>query len=155
MKDSDGLDYTPEVGEVESVRGDARQLSSGILDSIALKGEVTKSGPGVAVCGDKDSDYFYKIHHPWSLRGMPIGDLKRAMERLKADLPKRGWKVVKYGPDSSPSKSLELIADSTEKKFSVNVSLDDRSGENKESQILVDLVSACFRVPEGKRVDSY
>ncbi len=77
------------------------------------------------------------------------------MERLKSDLPKRGWKVVKYGPDSSPSKSLELIADSTEKKFSVNVSLDDRSGEGKESQIMVDLVSACFRVPEGKRVDSY
>ncbi|MEV6674970.1 hypothetical protein [Streptomyces sp. NPDC051162] len=155
MKDSDGLGYTPEVREVENVRGEARQLSSGILDAIAVKGDVTKPGPGVAVCGGKDSDYFYKIHHPWSLRGVPVGDLKGAMERLKDDLPKRGWKVVKYGPDSSPSRSLELIADSTEKKFSVNVSLDDRSGEGKDSQILVDLVSACFRVPDGKTVVGY
>ncbi|GAA0331236.1 hypothetical protein [Streptomyces blastmyceticus] len=157
MKDSDDLGYTPDVRDVESVRGEANQLSSSLLDVIALKGDVTQPGPGVAVCGDRDADKFYKIHHPWSLRGVPFEEMSHAMERLKAELPKRGWKVVKYGPDSSPSRSLELIANSTERKFSVNVSLYDGSkagsseaSSAKEDLLMVDLVSACFRVPEGK-----
>ncbi|MEU2869956.1 hypothetical protein ABZ769_12225 [Streptomyces olivoreticuli] len=160
MNDSNDLDYTPDVREVESVRGEARQLSSGLLDAIALKGDVTQPGPRIASCGDKDTDSFYKINHPWSIGGVPVGDMKRAMERLRDDLPKSGWKVVKYGPDSSPSKSLELLANSTERKFSVNISLHDgskaeSSGAAKESRILVFLVSACFRVPEGKTVVGY
>ncbi|MFI1971671.1 hypothetical protein [Streptomyces cinnamoneus] len=85
------------------------------------------------------------------------------MEHLKVELPKQGWKVVSYGPDKSALKSIELIADSTKSKFSVNITFLDKRKvvkgdpltEIQTSGIKVDLVSACFRVPEGKTVDQY
>ncbi|MEN2424227.1 hypothetical protein AABB02_39755 [Streptomyces rimosus] len=81
------------------------------------------------------------------------------MERLREDLPAKGWTITSYGPDSSPSKSLELTADSTKKKFSVSIRLLDGTGRTEPGAptalIYVDLASACFQVPKGKTVDEY
>ncbi|RXS85332.1 hypothetical protein EST92_08315 [Streptomyces sp. TM32] len=151
--------YTPEAREISEVKQEATGLSGEILRAIGLQGEVSKPGPGVAVCGEENADRFYTIHHPWSLTGVPIGDMKKAMTRLKEELPKNGWKIVSYGPDKSPSKSLELVADSTKRKFSVNIHLYDETVRAKtdgpKSKIYVDLISACFQVPKGKTVDQY
>ncbi|MFB6534848.1 hypothetical protein ACFCY8_21325 [Streptomyces noursei] len=151
--------YTPETREVPEAKQEAKALSSEILRVIGLQGEVSKPGPGVSVCGERDADKFYTIHHPWSLTGVPIDDMKKAMTRLKEELPKNGWKIVSYGPDKSPSKSLELVADSTKKKYSVNIHLYDETGRTKpngpKSKIYVDLTSACFQAPKGKTVDEY
>ncbi|WP_244414035.1 hypothetical protein [Streptomyces hygroscopicus] len=149
----------PDARNVSEVKGEAREISSIVLDVIDLKGEVSKPRPGVSPCGDKGPDKFYVIHHPWSLTGVPVEDMKKAMDRLKKNLPGKGWKIVSYGPDASPSKSLELVADSTEKKFSISIRLLDRTKRanpgSLEALISVDLTSACFQVPEGKSVDEY
>lgn len=155
----DDLGYTPQTREISNSREDAEGVSSEIYDIIALRGKVSKGGPGVALCGDKDSDKFYVIHHPWSLRDVPIADMEAAMARLKEELPKRGWKIVSYGPDTSPAKNLELLADFTKKQYSVNIRLLDKTGRTEpdapKSKIHVDLVSACFQVPDGKTVNEY
>lgn len=149
----------PDVRNISEAREEARELSSVVLDVIDLKGEVSKSGPGVSPCRDKDSDRFYTIHHPWSLTGVPVEDMKKAMERLRKSLPEKGWKIVSYGPDVSPSKSIELVADSTKKKFSISIRLLDRTKRanpgSLKALISVDLTSACFQVPKGKTVDEY
>ncbi|MFD3418444.1 hypothetical protein [Streptomyces decoyicus] len=162
MKDSgsdSGPVPEPDARNVSEVREEARKISSIVLDVIDLKGEVSKPGPGVSPCGDRDSEKFYTIHHPWSLSGVPVEDMKKAMERLKTNLPGKGWKIVSYGPDASPSKSLELVADSTKKKFSISVRLLDRTKRanpgSLKALISVDLTSACFQVPKGKAVDAY
>lgn len=155
----DELDYTPKVRYISDVREEAEAVSSELYDIIGLRGKVTGEGPGVSLCGEKDPEKFYVIHHPWGLTNVPIEDLKKGLDRLKENMPKRGWKIVSYGPDTSPAKNLELIADLTKKDFSVNIGLLDRTKRTEpdapKSMIFVDLVSACFQVPEGETVDEY
>ncbi|WP_327297503.1 MULTISPECIES: hypothetical protein [unclassified Streptomyces] len=160
MPKSHDLGYTPEVRDVSSVKNEAQGLSSQLHHLMALDGKTTNTGPGVDLCDDEDPDHLYVVRHPWSLYGVPVEDMKKAMEQLKVELPRHDWKIVKFGPDSSPSKSLEIVANSTKGKFSVNITLYDRrkkSGNapsaSKVSIIAVDLASACFRVPHGKTVD--
>lgn len=155
----DDLGYTPKQREVSRVKDDAKEASSEILEIIDLRGEVSEPGPGIAQCSDKDPEKFYRVNHMWSLSGVPVPDMQRAMTRLKEGLPKKGWKIVKYGPDGSRSKSPELIADSVPKQFSVNIHLYDESKKTEpnapKSLIYVFLTSNCFQVPEGKTVDDY
>ncbi|MFF8789984.1 hypothetical protein [Streptomyces sp. NPDC015125] len=152
-------DSVPDARNISEVRGEAREISSVVLDVIDLKGQVSKPGPGVLSCADKDSDKSYAIHHPWSLTGVPVEGMKKAMERLRNNLPGKGWRIASYGPDVSPSKSIELVADSTKKKFSIRIRLLDRTKRadpgSLKALISVDLTSACFQVSKGKAVDEY
>jgi hypothetical protein len=136
---------------------DARELSSQLLDAMRLEGEVTEPGPGVAECEGMSPERYFVVRHPWSVYGVPVPDMEAAMERLRDDLPGRGWEVTKYGPDKSPSRSLEIFADHKhgDKQFSVNIRLFDERGKNADhvSMINVTLVSACFRTPEGEEPD--
>lgn len=155
-------DGVPQVREVASVRAEAKELSSQILDAIGLKGRVSEPGPGVSRVDD-DPEHLYKIRHPWSVWGVPEQDMERSMDRLKDELPKRGWKIVSYGRDKSLAENLELVADSVNSKFSVDITFMDKRrsskydapNASKESGIMVNLESACFRVPEGKSVEGY
>ncbi|MEV4744445.1 hypothetical protein [Streptomyces sp. NPDC049555] len=148
--------------EIDAARGEAKVLSSQVLESIGLKGRTSSPGPSISRC-DEDPRHLYEVVHSWSLWGVPEADMERSMERLKDELPKRGWKVVSYGRDTSLAKNLELIADSTAYKFSVNITFMDKRRSkqydspkaSKESGIMVVLGSACFRVPDGKTVDQY
>ncbi len=75
------------------------------------------------------------------------------MERLKEELPKRGWKITKYGPNDSPAKNLTLKADYSKKKFSVQIELlEEPKGSDDPSMIHVSLGSTCFKVPDGQDV---
>lgn len=158
-KKKDELGYTPKTREVADAEEEAARLSSEIFDVIDLRGKTSKPGPSVARCGGKDEEKFYKINHAWSLWGVPVEDMKQAMGRLKENLPEKGWKIVKYGPDKSPSKSPELVADSTKKQYSVSIHLYDESDKTgskaPKSLIYVLLTSACFQVPDGQTVDEY
>lgn len=159
MRDNkrDDLGYTPKEREVSRAKNDAKEASSEILEIIDLRGEVSEPGPGIAPCADKGPEKFYRVNHTWSLSGVPVPDMQRAMARLKEGLPKKGWKIVKYGPDGSRSKSPELVADSVPRQFSVNIHLYDESKKAEpnapKSLIYVFLTSDCFQVPEGKAVE--
>lgn len=151
----------PRTREEEAAREDAKTVSSQILNVIDLNGKVTEPGPGIATCGPENSDTRFKVKHPWSVYDVPEEDMEAAMERLKKDLPERGWKIVSYGPNRSPARSLQLIADYKHghKQFSVNITfLDkrDKDGDSgHKSLINVNLVSACFEVPEGQKVKGF
>ncbi|NUV80673.1 hypothetical protein G6W52_12240 [Streptomyces sp. CAI-155] len=142
---------------VDEVDAETKQISSQILDIIAVKGVTSKSGPGVSTCDGAERGKLFLMRHPWSLTGASDAELAKAMNRLKEDLPKHGWKIVGYGPNSSKAKSLELTADHIEKKFAVKVELWEKNsgGDSNEPTLLVNVVSACYQVPEGQRVDGY
>lgn len=149
----DDLGYKPAVHEAGAVREDTEAMSSQILDIIGIKGKVTEPGPGVTSCAGMDPQKFFKVRHPWSLYGVPVPDLRNAMDRLKTELPRHNWKITSYGPDKSRAKSLTLYADSTKKKFTVQIKLLDRRGRSENpSGIMVTLVSGCFQVPKGQQV---
>ncbi|MEW2219867.1 hypothetical protein AB0939_11250 [Streptomyces sp. NPDC006990] len=143
----------PSVRDVDDVRADAKKLSSQVLDVIDLRGKTTESGPGVGVCGDRDSSKYFTVGHPWSVYGVPVADMKEAMKRLKEELPKQGWKITKYGPNGSPAKNLTLKADYPKMKFSVQIELLEEPKESEDpSMIHVSLGSSCFKVPDGQDV---
>ncbi|MGK5629372.1 hypothetical protein [Streptomyces sp. URMC 123] len=155
---SDGLGYTPKVRPAREVSEEARQLSSGIYEVINLRGENGGGGPRTAPCGEKDPDVFYKVKHSWSLGGVPVADMEAAMGRLERELPARNWKILRYGRNNSQARNLELLADSTEKQFTVNIEFLDNSKVTRpnppQSLIHVSLVSACFQYPPKESAPS-
>ncbi|MEU9982551.1 hypothetical protein [Streptomyces sp. NPDC050856] len=141
----------------DEVDAETKQMSSQILDLIAVKGKTSQGGPGVMSCEGKDRDRFFIMNHPWSLTASTDEELARAMARLKEELPRHGWKIVRYGPDTSPSKNLELVADNDERKFGLNIAFwkQDRGGDKNPPSLIVNVVSGCYQVPEGQTVEHY
>ncbi|MEU8757610.1 hypothetical protein [Streptomyces sp. NPDC048659] len=145
------------VRDQDEVNAETKKVSSEIFDLIGVPGTTSKGGAGVQPCEDRDRERFYKMFHPWSLTAKTDEELAQAMERLKAALPQRGWKIVKYGPDSSASKSLELTADNDERKFGLHVSFwrKDSGGDKNPPMLKIDVVSGCYQVPDGQKVEHY
>ncbi|EST23098.1 hypothetical protein N566_26130 [Streptomycetaceae bacterium MP113-05] len=140
---------------MDVVDNETKEVSSQILDLIAVEGEVSQPGPGVASCDDRDREKFFKLRHPWSVTASSNKELEEAMGRLKEQLPKQGWDITEYGRNNSKNRSLELTADHHEKKFGVNVVLMANHGGDESPLLAVTVVSACYQVPKGERVEHY
>ncbi|WP_406218592.1 hypothetical protein [Streptomyces decoyicus] len=148
-----GDQFDAPVRDVSRAERDGGGLSRQIFTMMGLKNaKSTEPGPHAALCEARDPEGYYMVRHAWAVHGVPFEGLKQAMERLKKKMPEKGWRIVKYGPDISPAKTLELIADSTGKKFSVAVHLLDERRKGRESRIAVSLASTCHEVTAGKTV---
>jgi hypothetical protein len=147
---ADSLNYTPTTLGVEEARTKTKAVSSQIFNMINIKqGRTTEPGPGISPCS-QDPEHLFLSRHPWSLYGVSSDELEQGFTRLKDSLTTNGWKIVEYGPNSSANKNLELTADLEKEHFSVNAELrvTGESGK-KDPLILVNVVSGCFRAPEG------
>ncbi|NEA48625.1 hypothetical protein [Streptomyces sp. SID10815] len=155
VKDDLAHKTPPPTLSVDKAREKAGSLSSQILDMIAIKdGKVTEPGPGISTC-DEDPGHLYKTRHPWSIYQVAPEELKAGFQRLREALPGHGWKIVDYGPDSSPNKNLELTADSQTERFSVNASLQITGDSGKKEPLLVvTVVSGCFKAPKGEDLNT-
>ncbi|MDN3258380.1 hypothetical protein QWJ26_00845 [Streptomyces sp. CSDS2] len=138
--------------DVDKARDKAKAVSSQIYDMIGIdKGKATERGPAVSLC-DEDPEHLYKTRHPWSVYGVTEDELKAGFQRLREELPKRGWKIVDDGPANSEAKSPSLTADLEKGRFSVNAVLmvsTPSNPEEKEPLLAVTVVSGCWRAPEG------
>ena len=138
--------------DVDKARDKAKAASSAIYEMIAMRtAKVTEPGPSVSTC-DEDPEHLYKTIHPWSVYGVSEDELKAGFRRLREELPKKGWKIVDYGPNKSKAKSLSLTADSEKDRFSVNAVLMVSTPTNpheKKPLIMVNVVSGCWRAPTG------
>ncbi|OKJ12282.1 hypothetical protein AMK20_07635 [Streptomyces sp. TSRI0261] len=150
-KDSDDL---PSAGTSMSLSaaGQAEKVSSEIYDLIGIKGKASNTGPGVSECSDKDPDKYFQIFHPWSFTPESPENLNGVMERLKEELPKHGWKIVEYGPNTSKNKSIQLTADNDKKKHSVKIT---HFAKGKTPSLNLMVVSGCYQVPDGEKVDRF
>lgn len=116
------------------------KVSSGIYALVTVKGKASDSLPGVLNCSDKDPKTYFRILHPWSFYPASASDLDVAMERLKTELPKQGWKTVAYGPDSSKNKNIGLTADNNKKKAGIHI---------------VKMSTGCYKVLDGQEVERF
>ncbi|WP_251023158.1 hypothetical protein [Streptomyces sp. ISL-10] len=150
-KDSDEI---PSAGTSTSqdAADEAKKVSSELYGLIGIKGEASNTGPGVKECGNKDPEKYFQIFHPWSLTPASADQLGGVMERLKEELPKHGWKVVDYGPDTSKNKNLNLTADNDKKRHSVNIV---HRAKAKPPHLSLMVVSGCYQVPDGQKVDRF
>lgn len=154
MTDTTGSDDVPSAGTSTSLSAadQAERVSSEIYDLIGIKGKASDTGPGVSECSGKDPDKYFQIFHPWSFAPASADQLDGVMEGLKERLPKHGWKVVEYGPDTSKNKSISLTADNDKKKHSVRITHYDKRNPPKLSLMVV---SGCYQVPDGEKVDRF
>ncbi|MEU3446918.1 hypothetical protein AB0H29_06770 [Streptomyces thermolilacinus] len=130
----------------------AEKVSSEIYDLIGLKGKASNVRPGVMDCSKRDRGKYFRVFHPWTFTPASGGDLQGVMERLRGDLVKKGWKIVRYGPDSSRNKNLSLTADHDEKKVSVEITY---NAEENPADFSVFLVSGCYQVPDGEEIQRF
>lgn len=144
-----------EVREVDQATSDILQVSNGLLDVIAVQGQVSDPGPSVAECSGKNFEKYFRMHHVWSVSGVKDPIMKEAMERLKEQLPKMGWEIVEYGPNGSREGTLELTAGHKEKKHSANVELWEGSKNSGSPMLFINVASSCYQVPVGTTVDRY
>ncbi|MFE1785091.1 hypothetical protein ACFW9F_21595 [Streptomyces sp. NPDC059506] len=145
----DELGYEPEVRDVDVARRDIKEVSSRILDAVAVKGgKVSPAGAGVSIC-EPDPEHLYVMRHPWSVSGVPNAELERGMENLRERLPGLGWKITEYGRNNSKARSLQIRAEHTEKPYKVSITW-ARGESGGEPLISVSVTSSvCFRAPEG------
>ncbi|MEV5975342.1 hypothetical protein [Streptomyces sp. NPDC051921] len=136
-----------DVRDSTTVQDDVEKTSSRVLEMLALKGKVTEAGAMIAPCSDyEDEEHVYRAHHPWSVYGVPFADMQKAFDHLRDELPKNGWRIVKDGVDGSVAKSPQIVAESSEGEFAVDVRLHRANkAENAPELIEVTVESACFK----------
>ncbi len=144
---SKGNEAAVEARNSQAVSAETEKTSSRILEMLAVKGKVTESGAMTAPCTDNGSDEkTFRARHPWSVHQAPFVELQAGMERLRRELPKDGWEIVKDGTDSSTAKSPQLVAESAGREFAVDVRLRRASSVGNAPDLLeVTVDSACFR----------
>ncbi|WP_262386987.1 hypothetical protein [Streptomyces sp. TRM49041] len=128
------------------------KVSSQIYDLIDVKGKASDSSPGITDCAGKDREKHFRVFHSWSFYPTSPSQLNEAMERLKGELPKSGWKIVEYGPDTSKNRNLSLTADNDEKKTSLNIS---QRAKNDPPKLSLMLVSGCYEIPAGQEIERF
>ncbi|MFF0386021.1 hypothetical protein [Streptomyces sp. NPDC004286] len=150
----DRSDDVPFAGtSTSSEAADAMEkVSSALYELIGVKGKASESRSGVMACAGKDAKTYFRVFHPWSFRPESASDLEVAMERLRTELPKHGWKVVSYGPDTSRNKNINLVADNDEKKAGVKII---KMAKSDPPMLSVDLVSGCYKAPDGQEVERF
>ncbi|MFE0422369.1 hypothetical protein [Streptomyces sp. NPDC058953] len=141
------------VSGLAEAREQTKRAAQELFDLLKIKGEASRGGVRITECGGgKDPEKYYQTFHPSSFFPESPGELAGVMERLRTELPALGWKVVEYGPDTSRNKNVNLTADNDAQSFSVNIvhlAKDDRPS------LSLDVVSGCYQVPDGERVDGY
>ncbi|MET9964708.1 hypothetical protein ABZZ80_01940 [Streptomyces sp. NPDC006356] len=140
-------DKKVEVRDEQAVKDKVERASSEILDIISVKGKVTQSGAVTNPCSSYASeDKVHQMRHPWSIYGAPSEELKKAMDRLREELPAKGWKIVKDGPDKSQANLPQIVANSPDGHMSVDLRLwIEPPGSKRSSMIEATVVSDCFR----------
>ncbi|MCT4356576.1 hypothetical protein M5362_25960 [Streptomyces sp. Je 1-79] len=154
MTGTDDSDSLPSAGvsTTDEAADMAEAISSELYDLIGLKGKATEPGPGVGECGGKDPEKYFTVFHAWTFTPASADGLDGVMERFKEELPKHGWKIVEYGPDTSKNKNLALTADNDAKKYSVMITHWARQTPPK---VRFFLTSGCYQVPEGEKVERF
>lgn len=154
MNDADNPGSLPSAGisTSEEAAQKVKRVSSEIYDLIGIKGKASNSGAGVSECSGKDPEKYFQVFHPWSFTPGSPEQLGDVMERLKEELPKHGWNIVEYGPDTSKNKNVKLTADNEKKKHSVKIW---HYAKRDTPKLSLMVVSGCYQVPDGKKVDRF
>ncbi|MFE7619260.1 hypothetical protein [Streptomyces sp. NPDC057496] len=131
----------------DTAKAGVERTSSRILEILGVKGKVTETGAMTSRCSDYDPDEeVYRARHPWSIYKAPFADMQKGMDRLRVELPKDGWKIIRDGVDGSRAKSPQIMAESKGGEFAVDVRLHRASKVGNAPDLLeVTVESACYR----------
>ncbi|WP_205616698.1 hypothetical protein [Streptomyces sp. OM5714] len=153
MTKNDSHDVPTAGTSTSSDAADAlERVSSGIYDLIGVRGKASNDQSTVLSCSDENRETHFRILHPWNFYPATASDLHVAMEQLKTELPKNGWRIADYGPDTSKNKNIRMTADNDDKKASIRVI---EMAKNDPPKLSMDVVSGCFRIPDGQEIERF
>ncbi|MFB7912595.1 hypothetical protein [Streptomyces sp. NPDC056061] len=147
MACSNGKEAAVKTQDSDTVKASVEKTSSRILEILGVKGKVTDTGAMTSRCSDYDADEdVYRARHPWSIYKAPFAEMQRGMDRLRVELPKDGWKIIRDGPDGSKAESPQIVAESRGSEFAVDIRLHRASKVGNAPDLLeVTVESACYR----------
>ncbi|OKK02946.1 hypothetical protein AMK26_24105 [Streptomyces sp. CB03234] len=137
--------------EIAPAKREVNDISSRVLDWMGVEGTTSQSGATATHCDAVDPDLktHYRIYHPWGIHDLRKGTFEQAMQNLRVQLPKNGWKITKDGPAKTKAKDPQIIAVNTASHHTIAIEwLSNRAGTLKD-MISVDVTSRCYRAPEG------
>ncbi|MFC9224622.1 hypothetical protein ACFT8W_28520 [Streptomyces hygroscopicus] len=145
---SSGLEYEPQVRKSRAVEEEVGTLSSRLLEMLKIKGKVTDLAPMASSCqvDDDDTEKYRSVRHPWSMYDVDNNALEKGMDNLAEQLPKRGWRVVKDGPDESRNRNREILAVHTKTHTQMEATW-MKGLDGHEPMISFAVYSRCFRDP--------
>ncbi len=146
-----GASGVPEAGTAttDDAVDSVRDVSGRIAEFIGVPGKMSEPGPGVKECPGRDPDTYFQVYHPWNFKPDSGGDIDVAMENLKEKLNTDGWVIKQSYRDNSANRNLNLVADDDYRKMSVWVVA---YGERATPSLGVEVISGCYRAPEGETV---
>lgn len=137
------------TASLDDARSAVKAVSSQVFDFTGVPGKASKAGPGVTECSGKDPEKYFQVYHPWNFEPNSAGDVDNAMKHLKEKLNTGGWVLKDEFRDNSPNKNLNLVADNDAKKMSVSIVA---YGKNTPPSIGIEVVSGCYRIPDGQTI---
>ncbi|MEU5160572.1 hypothetical protein AB0G74_13315 [Streptomyces sp. NPDC020875] len=153
MGESDNPLPSSGISGLDDAREETELVAAELLGLIKIKGEQSPGGVRITECDNgEDPEKYFRTFHPVNFFPESPEQLAGVMERLRTELPAHGWKVVEYGPDSSRNKNLNLTADHDKRKFGVNIV---HKAKDERPSISLYVVSGCYEVPEGEKVEGY
>ncbi|MFC9120901.1 hypothetical protein ACFTXO_14020 [Streptomyces sp. NPDC057067] len=140
------------VATTDEVVASVKEISSQIHDFAGVPGRASEPGPGVRECEGEDPATYFQVYHPWNFKPDSASDQDVALSNLKERLSTSGWVLKDSYLDNSPNKNLNLVADNDSKKASVWI-----VGYSKDDppSLSIQVVAACYQVPDGQTVDHY
>ncbi|MFF9352611.1 hypothetical protein [Streptomyces sp. NPDC014734] len=135
----------------DTVKAGVERASSRIAEILDVKGKVVKTGAMTSHCSDYGTDEeVYRARHPWSIHKAPFTDMQKGMDRLRVELPKDGWQIIRDGVDGSRAGSPQIVAESKGGEFAVDIRLHRASKVGNAPDLLeVTVESACYRSEQG------
>ncbi|WP_271321435.1 hypothetical protein [Streptomyces lienomycini] len=145
------LGYTPKVQEIQTSKNQVNDISSRILDWMGVTGKTTEASAAAGICEAVDPDFkkYYLIHHPWSVYDVKDGSFQQAMENIRRELPKHGWKITRDGHTDSAARNPEIVAVNEKSHHTATIEWAKNRSGNLKQIISVDVNSRCYRAPEG------
>ncbi|MFV0129385.1 hypothetical protein ACLGI4_17020 [Streptomyces sp. HMX112] len=155
MNSGDGPAYDPQPKQLTQAKDLVRNQSSAIYDTSGL-GEASSGAPDAAPCDGVE--HGFRVRHFWSMYSPSADRLKQAMDRLRKELPAKGWKVVRFATADSEAKQLQLAVEHEKEHHTATIELllpstyEKPSKWQKQSRdrLSVALTSPCYTDPEYK-----
>lgn len=151
--DAERLGYEPEVRDIQSAKDDVNHISSQLLDWMNIKGKVSQTGAAADICEEIDPDMkkYYVIYHPWSIYDLKKGTFEGAMQNLRSQLPRHGWKITKDGKENTKDADPVITAVNTRTHHQIYI-VWERSSSGSKPLINVSVNSRCYKAPKGTNI---
>ncbi|MFI1013513.1 hypothetical protein [Streptomyces sp. NPDC020965] len=129
----------------DSVREDIERVSADLVRLVKPRGKRTLSIAEMAWCDGYDPrSWIFRFDHPWSVYGVPFEELTRTVERLRTELPGKGWKLA--GDGGTAGEPSRIAAESADGKFTLDVELvDNRKNPPDVSMVMFTVRTGCYQ----------